>query len=148
MSMHADVGNPFVVPHVCSTDGHFTKVFGGKNIREKVGIMLPFAMQSDPAKWKHMQKDKRYTKNVLKGFKQKQNRDGKKIDVVYAHEYSDVDRTIYVCAVLERYFDEAKKKWFLCIQYWWRDNSGQYTSETISREEGIGDMLFDTTKQN
>jgi len=148
MSTHTNVRNPFVVPYVYSTDGHFTKVVGGKNTREKLGKMLPFAMQSDAAKWKHMQKDKRYTKDVQKGFIQKQNRDNEKIDAVYAHEYSAVDRTIFDCAVLDWYFDEFKKKLFLRIQYWWRDNSGQYTSKTILREEGIGDMLFETTQQN
>jgi len=148
ISTHTNVRNPFVVPYVYSTDGHFTKVFGGKTTREKLGKMLPVAIQSDAAKWKHMQKEKRYTKDVQKGFIQKQNRNGAKIPAVYAHEYSALHRTIKVCAVLGRDFDEAKKKWFLLIQYWWRDNSGQYTSKTIEREEGIGDMLFDTTQQN
>ena len=136
MSMHAEVENPFVVPHMYSTEGHFTKQFGGKKTREKLGKMLPFAVQSDAAKWKQMLKDKKYTRHCTEGFVQNNDR-------VYAHEYDATHRTIVHCAVLGREFHKIQKRYFLRITYWGRDNSGQYTSETVNVPEDSGDRLYD-----
>ena len=136
MSMQADAGNPYVVANIYSTDGHFTKQFSGKKIREKLGKMLPFGVKSDAAKWKHMLQDKKYTRNCVEGFVQKKKR-------VYAHEYNATHRTIVDCAVLGREFNDKEKRYFLRIKYWWRDNSGQYTSETIEVPEDSGDRLYD-----
>jgi len=147
MSMHADVGNPFVVPHVCSTDGHFTKVFGGKKIREKLGKMLPLEMRSDAAKWKHMLQDKRYSPLFKDGVWQTHSRDSIIRPAVFAYEYLEESRRIVECAVLERELDQRDHKTYLLIQYWYTDNVGDNTTETKRKREGDGNMLFDTKKQ-
>ena len=135
MSMQADAGNPYVVAHIHSTDGHFTKQFSGKKTREKLGKMLPSAMQSDPAKWKNMVNDKKYTRRYSEGYVHYNN-------MVYAEEYKHDNRSIVHCAVLARYFNEKEKKYFLEIKYYWRDDSGQYTSKILHVAEDCGDRLY------
>jgi len=147
MSMHADVGNPFVVPYVYSTDGHFTKVFGGKKTREKLGNMLLLEMRSDAAKWKHMLQDKRYSPLLKDGFVQAHSRDSIMRPAVFAYEYLEKSRRIVECAVLETEIDQQDHKTYLVIQYWFTDNLGDNSTQTLRKREGDGNMLFVTKKQ-
>jgi len=147
MSMHADVGNPFVVPYVYSTDGHYTKVFGGKKIREKLGNMLPLEMRSDAAKWKHMLQDKRYSPFFKDGFRQTHSRDSIMRPTVFAYEYLENTRRIVECAVLEVKIDQRDHKKRFLIQYWLTDDFGDNSTKTLERREGDGNILFVTKKQ-
>ena len=148
--MNADVGNPFVVSYSYSTDGHFTKQFGGKKLRERLGKTLPLAMQSDAARWKLMQKDPRYTRNPEKGFVQKKNRNGQTAAAVWAYAFT-ARRIIIECAVLAMSKIDVKgghQKSYFRIQSWFLGNSGKWETETKDVAADGLDILFDTKEQH
>jgi len=150
MSTYADVENPFVVSYSYSTDGHFTKQFGGKKLREGLGKVLPLAMQSDAAKWKLMLKDPRYTRNPFQGFVQKKNRDGKTAPTVWAYEFT-ARRIILPCALLACDMVQVQggdKKQCYTIQSWFLGNSGGWETQTRDVAADEIEILFDTQENH
>ena len=148
--MYADVENPFVVSYSYSTDGHFTKQFGGKKLREGLGKVLPLAMQSDAVKWKLMLKDPRYTQNPKKGFVQKQNRDRQTAATVWAYEFT-ARRIILPCAVLACDMVQVQgghQKLCYRIQSWFLGNSGGWETQTRDVAADEIEILFDTQEHH
>ena len=141
--METRLHNPYIINHVCYTEGAFTrhldKVVKKKTregIGKKISKYIPFA-ESEPAKWKRMSRDPRYTTDIAKACVQYTN-------VVYASQY--FNRGIISCNVIDQHKDKDGNL-VLDVTYYFRDDSGSILRHTEERTgDGLRNMLFDTRR--